>query len=514
LANWNSAIPWVGAAYHGWTNVEYMDLAQEVFADFGVFVVGEAYGKLHGWAEASIKVADHVLEKYLDVPRPWDFPVDDIAQFNRPTSSSSECTPTDNQHSDSSSPAAMQAVSLEDVRLHDSEDDCWSVLHGFVYDLEELITSHAGPAAVIVEACGRDATADYAAHHSISLLSRLTSKGIGPVAALSMSDIAEHAVEGDCWSLILDNVYDLSAYNHSGPQGPITAICGINGTEAYVEKHNTTEKLDKISHLILAPYGSAPVTPLSMSDIAEHAVEGDCWSLILDNVYDLSAYNHSGPQGPITAICGINGTEAYVNKHNTTEKLDKISDLILGPYASSQVVTINGGGSGGGGGGGGGGSTVDPFCFTAEALVQMADGSLKPIKEVQEGDVVSTGTGLGNGIVTEKLIHPVGREVAVAILDTAYGTLIGTPTHPMLHKGNWVELGKLKGLGFTLSSQFVDTFYNLEIDADMIHGVGGSSHSYVVNGQVASGLGDNEILNRLFPRQEVWKEKTAEAIVE
>ena len=50
---------------------------------------------------------------------------------------------------------------------------------------------------------------------------------------------------------------------------------------------------------------------------------------------------------------------------------------------------------------------------------------------------------------------------------------------------------------------FVDFFYNLEIDGDA---PGESSHSYVVNGITASGLGDGHVLNEMFPRQKVWKE--------
>ena len=52
--------------------------------------------------------------------------------------------------------------------------------------------------------------------------------------------------------------------------------------------------------------------------------------------------------------------------------------------------------------------------------------------------------------------------------------------------------------------QQIDFFYNLEIDGET---PGESSHSFVVNGIVASGLGDNDVLNKMFPRQDVWKEK-------
>ena len=40
--------------------------------------------------------------------------------------------------------------------------------------------------------------------------------------------------------------------------------------------------------------------------------------------------------------------------------------------------------------------------------------------------------------------------------------------------------------------------------------VGTASHPVLVNGVVASGLGDNEALNLAFPRQESWKARQVE----
>jgi hypothetical protein len=82
-----------------------------------------------------------------------------------------------------------------------------------------------------------------------------------------------------------------------------------------------------------------------------------------------------------------------------------------------------------------------------------------------------------------------------------HGELVGTPSHPILHDNQWMELGDVSG-GVTLERRYIDVFYNLEIDGHMMED---STHSYVVNGVVASGLGDNEALNRHFQRQTVWK---------
>ena len=99
-------------------------------------------------------------------------------------------------------------------------------------------------------------------------------------------------------------------------------------------------------------------------------------------------------------------------------------------------------GGGGDGGGGGGGGNDDMLCFTRGALVEMADGSLKAIANVREGDHVYTGFPGDSGLVTEVLTHDVGREVPVAVVPTTFGDLVGTPDHPIYWNDEWVELSE------------------------------------------------------------------------
>lgn len=184
--------------------------------------------------------------------------------------------------------------------------------------------------------------------------------------------------------------------------------------------------------------------------------------------------------------------------------------------ADDDSGTTNGGGQVDTGSGGGDAGEV--LCFTEDALVLMADGTQKRIVDVETGDYVSTGTGSGAGLVTETLVHPVHTIVPVATIHTAQGDLVGTPDHPILVDKEWMEIAavaqkkKKKGnndnLLVSLSRQHVDTFYNLEIDGNVMEE---SSHSYVVNGVIASGLGDHQQLNERFPRQQVWKNSVAAA---
>ena len=49
---------------------------------------------------------------------------------------------------------------------------------------------------------------------------------------------------------------------------------------------------------------------------------------------------------------------------------------------------------------------------------------------------------------------------------------------------------------------FIDNYYNLEVDG---HDVMSGNHNYIVNGYIVSGLGDNQILNRFYQRQNIFK---------
>ena len=193
-----------------------------------------------------------------------------------------------------------------------------------------------------------------------------------------------------------------------------------------------------------------------------------------------------------------------------------INQIVL-QTSSAECVEGEAGGSGGGGGdgsGGGGGAAEDnPLCFTGDALVSMVDGTLKPIRDVRQGDLVQTGTGKGAGRVTRALVHPVpGNKATLTVLETEHGELVGTPDHPMYHSETdvWVDFENLAPADLLRNEEReVDVLYNLEIDADDVEG---SSHSYIVNGVVASGLGDHELLNLRFPRQEIYKQQAVAAV--
>lgn len=133
-------------------------------------------------------------------------------------------------------------------------------------------------------------------------------------------------------------------------------------------------------------------------------------------------------------------------------------------------------------------------CFDFNSPVEMWDGSFKKIGEIKVGDEVTSikdGKRV-RGIVTDKLIHPTNDVMPVV----EYKNMIAEPNHPFLLNNNWVDMSELTDSKSTY--KFIDNFYNLEIDGNDIKS---SDHNFIIEGIVVSGLGDNQVLNSIFHRQ-------------
>jgi len=181
-------------------------------------------------------------------------------------------------------------------------------------------------------------------------------------------------------------------------------------------------------------------------------------------------------------------------------------------------------------GGGGGANGAPPTastavsadshdCFLAGSLVVMADGSRKAIEDVKEGDEVLTGGAAGaTGVVTKALVHPVDVSKAAFLNVVSFGGVQGTRSHPVMVDGEWTDFGAYAGATVDARpAADVKQWYNLEVDAHAAPGA--SLHAYVLETAdgsarvVASGLGDNDVLNRRYPRQQEWKETVARELI-
>jgi hypothetical protein len=72
--------------------------------------------------------------------------------------------------------------------------------------------------------------------------------------------------------------------------------------------------------------------------------------------------------------------------------------------------------------------------------------------------------------------------------------------HPFYYNGEWKPICEAPGV--ELGIQYVDNFYNLEIDGNLLFE---SEHNFIVEDFIVSGLGDNELLNKTFKRQAVFQ---------
>jgi hypothetical protein len=137
-------------------------------------------------------------------------------------------------------------------------------------------------------------------------------------------------------------------------------------------------------------------------------------------------------------------------------------------------------------------------CFTADTKVTMEDGSFKNIVDIEIGDyVLSYKNGeYVRGVVTDKLTHPTFDVVEVV----KYKGMVSDRLHPFYDNGEWKPICEADGI--ELGIQYIDNFYNLEIDGDVVFE---SEHNFIVEDLVVSGLGDNKLLNNTFKRQAIFQ---------
>jgi cytochrome b involved in lipid metabolism len=58
---------------------------------------------------------------------------------------------------------------------------------------------------------------------------------------------------------------------------------------------------------------NAEVKSYTASDVAAHSTQSDCWTIVNNNVYNITAYvpQHPGGVAEITKICGKDGTSLF-----------------------------------------------------------------------------------------------------------------------------------------------------------------------------------------------------------
>ena len=81
----------------------------------------------------------------------------------------------------------MKQFTVEEVSLHDSEDDAWIIINNFVYDITDFLNEHPGGKDILVAFAGTDVTEffkelhpplileEYGEHYKIGILTNFIS---------------------------------------------------------------------------------------------------------------------------------------------------------------------------------------------------------------------------------------------------------------------------------------------------------------------------------------------------
>ena len=71
----------------------------------------------------------------------------------------------------------------------------------------------------------------------------------------------------------------------------------------------------------------------TMADVSTHTTAASCYSVIQGSVYDLTMWvnAHPGGKSAILSLCGIDGTEKFMNQHHGGKKfMDILSRFKIG----------------------------------------------------------------------------------------------------------------------------------------------------------------------------------------
>jgi cytochrome b involved in lipid metabolism len=184
----------------------------------------------------------------------------------------------------------------------------------------------------------------------------------------TLTEVALHNTPDDCWMVIHDKVFDLTAYakRHPGGARIVTDLAGTDATAEY-DRFHSISLLDSVRGdiigLLVVDDGESGGNSigrgngitntnssgggLTLSEVAKHNTPGDCWVAMHNAVYDMTTYanHHPGGARVITNHCGTDGTIAYARFH-PQGLLGSLRDGEL--KGSLDGATSNGGGMNGG----------------------------------------------------------------------------------------------------------------------------------------------------------------------
>lgn len=193
-------------------------------------------------------------------------------------------------------------LTTQSVSLHSTPSDCWIIISGNVYAVSSYLNAHPGGAGAITPYCGRDATNAFntkdknpPSAHSSFAASQLNSYLIGRI--------------GSTASVVPTNIPTNAQAPTSSPQ-------------------NATPTPSS------TPGGGGQNITLTMAQVSSHNTLQDCWMVISNKVYNLTAYisRHPGGQQAILDYCGRDGTTAFDTRGGRGTHSNNARNLLAGYY--------------------------------------------------------------------------------------------------------------------------------------------------------------------------------------
>ncbi|KAF4664579.1 hypothetical protein FOL47_005066 [Perkinsus chesapeaki] len=264
----------------------------------------------------------------------------------------------------SAAPAAnAKRLTMEEVAKHNTKDDCWVVVNGYVMNVTKFLPEHPGGEAAIVKFAGKDASNTFNSIHRPEVLQQYGGKYIvgklGDAMAgssstggvkLTMDEVAKHTTKDDCWIVVNGMVYNVTEWLPKHPGGPeiILQHAGQDASTDWNAIHpkDTMEKYGKPYEL--GALGSTiggeaqPSTPaLTMDEVAKHTTKDDCWIVVNGMVYNVTEWLPKHPGGPdvILQHAGQDASDDWnaIHPKGTMEKYGKPYEL--GPLGSGGSVS-------------------------------------------------------------------------------------------------------------------------------------------------------------------------------
>ena len=93
-----------------------------------------------------------------------------------------------------------------------------------------------------------------------------------------------------------------------------TVLAGHSGAQSVWEEMAATTTTAEAKSATAAAIESV----FTLAEVAQHAIAEDCWSVVNENVYDLTQWisAHPGGSGSIESMCGVDASTPFNNQHN------------------------------------------------------------------------------------------------------------------------------------------------------------------------------------------------------